>query len=254
MGAVVRQRLVEGGATSEATWLPWLASRVQNATAPTVPTPSHGRLVVVSPHPDDEVLGCGGLLAMHAAAGHDSLVVAVTDGEASHRPLHEPTAAALAATRRAESNEGLLRLAPAVGAPLRLNLPDGGVAHSESRLVGLLASILRRGDTVVAPWRFDGHPDHDASGRAAVRACAQVGSQLLEMPIWMWHWATPGDARVPWRRLAALHLPEWASLQKRSALQAHTSQLLPRSASMSPVLDASIVARSQRLHEYFFVS
>ena len=55
------------------------------------------RLVVVAPHPDDEILACGGLMAMHAARGGSTLVVAVTDGEASHAEVPSWRAGRLAA-------------------------------------------------------------------------------------------------------------------------------------------------------------
>lgn len=37
-------------------------------------------VLVLAPHPDDEVLGCGGAIARHAAAGDDVHVVVVTRG------------------------------------------------------------------------------------------------------------------------------------------------------------------------------
>ena len=42
------------------------------------------RVVVVAPHPDDEVLAAGGLMRWMACRGREVLVVGVTDGEASH--------------------------------------------------------------------------------------------------------------------------------------------------------------------------
>jgi LmbE family N-acetylglucosaminyl deacetylase len=254
MVAVMRERRIEAQATPESAWLPWLA-RISEALLRTdVPLLRAGRMVVVAPHPDDEVLGCGGLLALHAKAGRVVLVVAVTDGEASHLPLPEPTPLALAAQRRSESADGLHRLTLPAGGVLRLGLPDGRVAQHEHRLIDVLANVLRQGDTVVVPWRLDGHPDHDACGRAAAKACADNGCRLLEMPIWMWHWSTPGDTRVPWHRLVALALPPWARTVKHSALSAHASQLQPRDADTPPVLDAAIVARARREHEYYFAA
>lgn len=250
----MREPLIDHRPTPEWAWLPWLDTlAAELLRSDTLPLPA-ARLVVVSPHPDDEILGCGGLLAMHAAAGRESLVVAVTDGEASHRPLALPSRAKLAALRRAESAEGLRHLTARTDNVLRLSMLDGHVAQHQRRLADRLAGTLRRSDTVVVPWRFDGHPDHEASARAALEASARTGCRLLETPIWMWHWSTPGDTRVPWHRLLALPLPPAVQTQKRSALRAHASQLLPRAADTPPVLDDAIVARARRSREYYFES
>ena len=40
----------------------------------------HGTALVVAPHPDDEVAGCGGMLIAHREAGQDVHVVVLTDG------------------------------------------------------------------------------------------------------------------------------------------------------------------------------
>src|SRR5947199_8996501 len=68
-----------------------------------------GPILVVSPHPDDETLGCGGLIARHATAGCAVAVAMLTDGEASHRDHPTLDSRVLASTRREE-----VRAAPAV--------------------------------------------------------------------------------------------------------------------------------------------
>jgi LmbE family N-acetylglucosaminyl deacetylase len=161
--------------------------------------------------------------------------------------------AALAAQRRAESAVGLRQLMARPAKVLRLGMPDGDVARHEPYLANRLTRALRHGDTVAVPWRSDGHPDHEACARAAVTACARVGCRLLEMPIWMWHWSTPGDTRVPWHRLVALPLPPAVQTRKRLALDAHASQLQWRSVAAPPVLDSAMLARAQRPHEHYFV-
>jgi LmbE family N-acetylglucosaminyl deacetylase len=50
-------------------------------------TPSREKMVVIAPHPDDEVLGAGGLIAAQAFLGVEIVVVAVTDGEILESPL-----------------------------------------------------------------------------------------------------------------------------------------------------------------------
>lgn len=245
-------RAIVGEGTDGRDWQRWLMA------APCATRPvdhwlgEQQRLVVVAPHPDDEVLACGGLMALHTARGGETLVIAVSDGEASHAGIPGWDAPRLAHARRAESVDGLQRLG-AGGAPvLRLGLPDGHVSAHLDRLPGMLAGVLQRSDVVVTTWQLDGHPDHDATGLAAARACRVAGCRLLEAPVWMWHWAAPGDARVPWHRLASVPLDADTVRRKQSALAAHTTQLQLRNARCGPVLGASIQARAAWSDEYFF--
>jgi LmbE family N-acetylglucosaminyl deacetylase len=250
-------RVIEGAGTAESQWRHWLASaRIPLRSVPEL-IPVGRRLVVIAPHPDDEVLACGGLIARHAAHGGRTLVIAVTDGEASHAEVQNGDAAngdavQLAAARRAESSEGLRRLGARDAQVHRLGLPDGRVGEHAHDLPRMLSRVLLPSDVVVSTWRLDGHPDHEATGRAAVRACLTARCRLLEAPVWMWHWAAPADVRVPWDRLVGAALEPHTIQRKQSALAAHTTQLLARDARRGPVLGAAIVARAGRDIEYFF--
>jgi LmbE family N-acetylglucosaminyl deacetylase len=238
---------------AEADWRRWLRA------APIAPldwrsrSNATHRLVIVAPHPDDEILACGGLLALQIAAGGEALVVAVTDGEASHAGNPAWPAGRLAATRRDESRRGLGRIGAAEVETVRLALPDGQVAAQRDRLGTCLQTLLHEGDLVVTTWRFDGHPDHEATGAATAAACREVGSRLVEAPVWAWHWSAPGDARLPWRRLRAVALPSEVLRRKAAAIAEHATQLAPRAPGVPPVLGASILARAARSAEYFFM-
>lgn len=247
--------LIHGRSTSEAQWRPWLQQHLSRPEPFTQWLPDTARLVVLAPHPDDEVLACGALLALHAARGGESLIVAVTDGEASHREAlaHSADEKLLAQTRCAERTQGLRQLDLSAEQITCLHLPDGHVANHERDLTRLVTALLRPTDVIVSPWRLDGHPDHDACGRAAARASVVSGRPLWEAPVWMWHWARPNDARVPWMRLQALAVSDAARASKQAALAAHVSQLTPRSSSHGAVLNDEIVARAERRAEYFFV-
>ena len=255
-------RLIQGDGTPENIWLadPAVAGAAPVSLDQLIT--ADARLVVISPHPDDEVLSCGGLMAMHARRGGKVLVLAVTDGEASHPGSDHWTPATLAAARQLESASGLLLLAGQACAVLRLGLPDGQVASLQAELATRLQSLLLADDVVIVTWRLDGHPDHDAAGEAAHIACASVGCKLIEAPVWMWHWSQPGDKRVPWQCMRALRLPPEVVQVKCAALDAHQSQLAPRSggdyindldSSEGPVLGRHIVERAGRHAEYFFV-
>lgn len=238
--------------TAEAAWADWLAELRPDAWQVEDFLQPSQRLVVVSPHPDDEVLACGGLIALHLARGGAAAVVAVTDGEASHRDDPRWTPPRLAAARRIERQRGLERLGFAGHGVTRLALADGAVTAQYRALDTGLRQILRPGDCVVSTWRGDGHPDHDACGSVSAAVCADIGCRFVEAPVWMWQWGVAGDPRVPWHRLRQLALPKDVLARKAAALAAHRTQLASR-ADHGPVLGPAILARAARGAEYFFV-
>ena len=101
----------------------------------------------------------------------------------------------------------------------------------------------------LAPWEADAHADHEAAGRAARRAGRLIGVEVLTYPIWMWHWARPGDRRVPWHRACQIRLPAEAAARKRAAIDVFASQLADRGPDTAPVLPAGIVSHFTRSEE-----
>ncbi|HEX3517340.1 MAG TPA: PIG-L family deacetylase, partial [Trebonia sp.] len=75
---------IDAPGTSEQTWAawPWLSTLPGSGLAGLAGVTS---AVVVAAHPDDEVLGAGGLMSVLAAAGARLRLVAISDGECSHR-------------------------------------------------------------------------------------------------------------------------------------------------------------------------
>ncbi len=69
-----------------------------------------GARAVVAPHPDDEVLGTGGLFARLSQIGRNVLIIAVTNGTASHPKSTEWPPERLDAVRPQETREALQRL------------------------------------------------------------------------------------------------------------------------------------------------
>lgn len=249
MGTVNRRRQIHGAGTAPVDWERWLDTR----RIPDLdPLRADQRLVVVAPHPDDELLACGGLLAAHASQGGEWCLVAVTDGEASHGGDIDPKQ--LAQRRRSERDEGLaeMGLSNVGDRTRRLALADGAVARSTVALMDGLLNVLSPGDVVVSTWRFDGHPDHETTGGITAMACEVRRCSLLEAPVWMWHWATPGDVQVPWHRLRRVRLGAELGARKRAAVLLHVSQLEERPGGQGPVLGDHILARAAWPVEYFF--
>jgi len=230
----------EGAGTGEADWAEWRAP----VTWPALDLTSLGRPLVVAAHPDDEILGIGGLLALLGGAD----VVAVTDGEASHPHADARTRRELARARPAEATAAL-RALDGIFTVMRVRQPDGLI--DEEALTGVLVPLLDAGESCLVTWRGDGHPDHEAVGRAAAAACAGTDVTLLQYPVWMWHWAAPGDPAVPWDRAHAVPLTEWALERKRQAAQRFRSQFEAPDG-VDPVLPPFVLSRLMAVAEVVF--
>ena len=245
---------IEGIGTPEAEWRQWQGWPAIPLIAPQALLPPNGRVVVVAPHPDDEILGCGALLAALAARGAPVVVVAVTDGTASHPGSPWWTAERLGATRPDETRTALELLGVADHTIIRLGVPDGHVCAHEGAIAHALRQIIRPGDALLTTWREDGHPDHEATGRACATANQDRRARLLEVPIWAWHWSTPGDARIPWERARRVQAQPRGIARKRLAIAAFRSQTEPDPATgAAPILPAHVIERFLRPFEMVFL-
>lgn len=244
--------VISGDGTPERIWAQWGAP---DRFAPWSIPGETRRVVVVAPHPDDEVLGPGGAARIMADAGLGVVFVAVTDGGASHPGSPTLDASALIAARQRERTTALARLGLSQAQVIRLELPDGAVACHEAALEQRLAQLLEPGDLCLASWSGDGHPDHEAVGRAADRASAQRGAVLVQYPIWMWHWSFPGDPRVPWQRLRRVELPLHVCVAKRRAVEAFATQVqaLSDDPADAAILPPAVLARLLRPSETVIV-
>jgi LmbE family N-acetylglucosaminyl deacetylase len=227
--------LIDAPGTGESAWRAWpVLGRL-----PLADVANWSSAVVVAAHPDDEVLGVGGTMALLAAAGARLRLVAVTDGESSHGDGADR--AALARRRVTETAAALNLLGAGHTEVIRLGLPDTGLADREAELATRLQELTSGFDVCLAPWRRDAHADHEAAGRASPVS--------FGYPIWMWHWAYPGDQRVPWHRSVQVPLPPSVAAAKRAAIQCFTSQFEPRPPLGQPVLTPDTVAHFTRAQE-----
>jgi LmbE family N-acetylglucosaminyl deacetylase len=198
-----------------------------------------GGALVVAPHPDDESLGCGGLLAACAAAGRQARVVVVSDGAGSHPNSRAWPRDRLVAQRQAEARAAVAALGLDPGRDIGfLGLPDTAVPGSGPDFGAAVAALRRAAGpapgSVFAPWPHDPHGDHVASFAiaAAARQAWPPETQFFAYPVWGLAFAHP----IPGLPLPAAPLlpaaPRGFRLDmarhppaKRRAVMAHESQV-----------------------------
>ena len=119
------------------------------------------RVLVLSPHPDDEAIGCGGTIRTHVLDGDEVRVVFLTSGERGC-PGRDP--AETARTREAEAEAAAVVLGVADLAFWRL--PDSALRATRAP-VDRLRTLVRdwRPDVLYVPHPGEQHPDHRAAAR-----------------------------------------------------------------------------------------
>lgn len=192
-----------------------------------------GRVLIVAPHMDDEVLGCGGTLAQLPDKGHIHVIYA-TDGSQSPAPIvpgQATTTPELHAIRKAEATAALSVLGLPSDNIHFLDFPDGSLSDHAEAFRESLAGLLRRIEPayVMAPFRYDRHPDHLAVNRVTTATLRHVNphATLCEYFVYYrWRLLRGGDVRT---YIHPDHLIEIdigaVATQKRQALACYTSQV-----------------------------
>jgi LmbE family N-acetylglucosaminyl deacetylase len=219
----------------------WLAALKDLPVWAPPPTP----LVMLAPHPDDETLGAGGFIAAQSRHSRDVVIVAVTDGENAYG--YDPD---LAKIRQSEQRSALARLGVSAENIVRLRLPDSYVASHETRLVDQLLPFVTKDTHLLAPWRGDFHPDHEACGRAAECVARRTGAVLTSYLFWTWH--RGAIASLDGLSLRSFPLSPQHLQSKSEALRCHRSQLTHDSG--EPILPDNLLAPARRPFEVFCIS
>jgi LmbE family N-acetylglucosaminyl deacetylase len=224
--------------TQDCAWLELLAHQRRWA-------PRDGPLLVVSPHPDDEVLGAGGLMHIWSTRCHPVTVLSVTDGEAAHSAWPD-----LNVCRRRELDRALHVLSPKKISIVRLGLRDGCVKSNISELMPALVALCVHRPTLIAPYERDGHPDHEAVGETCLQVARDLNLPIARYPIWAWHHARPRDFdRAAFGRFA---LDAAARAVKADAIQCFASQVAP-AAPRVPIVPAHVLHYFGREFEAFLL-
>jgi LmbE family N-acetylglucosaminyl deacetylase len=147
-----------------------------------------GRILIIAPHMDDEVIGCGGALLLHRNLGSEVRVVFVSDSASG---VADPAIA----QKLRELRQGEMERVRAVLGFQSVDVqgfPDGSLVKHEDAIARRLADDIRafQPDQIFCPFPVDGHADHQACALALGEAARSAGwqGQVMAYEVWSTLW------------------------------------------------------------------
>ncbi|MFN2361625.1 MAG: PIG-L deacetylase family protein [Marinobacter sp.] len=195
-----------------------------------IPISTLGPVLITSPHPDDETLGCGGLIARCAEIACPVSVLSMTNGEGSH-PGDTSWQEKLGDIRKREQHLALEALGLKKPDIISLALSDGGMEQLTgtmyARVVAVIQDVIqsRRISTVFVPAIDDRHADHQQTARLLAEAVSTLSvAHFFSYQIWP---PEERPAQVTANEVGyRLNISDIVGV-KRRAISMHRSQLAP---------------------------
>lgn len=206
-------------------------------------------LLFIAPHPDDEIIGCAGLIQQTLKAGKKIDVVILTGGGKSHASCCNIDEATLIEARRKLSRKA----AQIVGLPLEhlhfLNYPDGGISYENKeteRLKQLIEELSP--EAIFIPHKGEGWSDHVEAGNV-IRKLKLSGIQLYEYCVWFWYYNVWD---IDWKNACVLKMNREEHQRKLKAMDAYITPLAPCGKPWSGILPKVFVKANQWNKELYF--
>lgn len=191
------------------------------------------RCLVMIPHPDDESLGCAGLICKLRDQGTEFKLILTTDGSASHPNSIQYPPEKLTAIRTAELikvihllelKDDVLECYNSIDSAMPAR-SEAGFEALASRLVADLNSF--KPDLILVPYELDPHRDHRATWQllmAGLERAMQQRPLIWEYPIWLYKNAKDGDLpKLKQNELRSIDVSQYNEI-KKECINAHLSQ------------------------------
>jgi LmbE family N-acetylglucosaminyl deacetylase len=150
-----------------------------STSSPRAQSPAAGPVLIIAPHPDDETLGCGGLIARRVAERRRVVVAVVTDGRALFRRfgVTDPSEAEVSLMRKEETLRAVKSLGGDTGEVRFLDFENEKLADervaAERAISAILTELSPSEVYVTSP--FEGHREHILANELTRAACAATG-------------------------------------------------------------------------------
>lgn len=202
--------------------------------------------LIIAPHPDDEVLGCSGVIHRMVNQGGDVHVVILTGGEKS---LAEVTDEELKYTRRRLALHAANYFGLSNDKIYFLDYPDGGVSAACAETSKLQAVISKiHPSAIFIPHWGEGWNDH-VIVRSIVQELDCENAALYEYCVWMWYY---NIWRLDWKNAYTLSMNDAEYQAKHNAMKVYLETLAPCCKPYSGVLPKVLIEAHLWKRELYF--
>lgn len=209
-----------------------------------------GKIIIIAPHPDDESLGCGGLIARLCAENNPPHIAVLTGGGGSLRERSDISETEVVNARRKLTLDSANQLGLPKGNIHFFDFKDGDIgAHSESEMSRLRIMINDLSpDNILVPHNGEGWPDHLAARDIGIELAPENAS-VWEYCVWMWYYNV---WRLDWKNAAVLRMSDTEHSAKLRAVDAYVKPLAPCGAPWSGVLPKPFLKANRSRTELYF--
>lgn len=209
------------------------------------------KVLIVAPHPDDEVLGCSGLIQRLLSEGKQVDVAILSGGGKSHAGCCEIDESTLIGSRRNLSRKA----AKILGLPLEnlhfLDYPDGSIVFDCSeteRMKKLIDTLLP--ESIFVPHKGEGWSDHLEAGQIVRKLAGETsGVSFYEYCVWFWYYNVWNIDR---KKAFVLTMSKEELSHKNEAINAYIQPKAPCGKPFSGVLPPVFVWANRWRKELYF--
>lgn len=206
--------------------------------------------VIIAPHPDDEVIGCAGLIQTLIEQGIPPHVIILTGGEGSHRGCCNTPEADIVSAR----HQLTIKAAEILGLPQShihcLHYPDGSIdfAHSETeKLKELLEELSPK--ALFLPHKGEGWNDHVRVAGIIKKLMKQHIVDIYEYCVWMWYYNV---WKLDNKNACILKMSSAQHKRKLQAIEQYVKPLAPCGKPWSGVLPKAFLKAARWKRELYF--
>jgi LmbE family N-acetylglucosaminyl deacetylase len=215
------------------------------------------KVLIISPHPDDEVLGCGGLVHSLVQTGKKVEVIIMSKGEAVHRHCcpNEENSIVQARAELTDAANGILGISPEH--IHRLNFPDGRFSsiNEEDDVLKTLSDLIRNisPTEVFIPHPYENSPDHVAATQLVEQLLQEYVGKIYYYCVWTWyHMPIYKILKLKYKNARLLRVAD--SEAKNRAIDIYVDNSAPCGISYSGDLPNPLMHAARWKYELFFKS